>query len=124
VKLAEIAKANGMKQYHFVSAVGANPGSRTFYTRLKGETEQDLKKVGMPCLHIYQPSVLTGKRRERRLGEKVAIRLLSILNPFLLGPLKKYRSIAASAVAKSMFKLSLKDEKGVFVYTSDEIKNN
>ena len=121
VKLAEIAKKNGMSQYHFVSSIGANPNSWSFYTKMKGETEEDLKKVKMPCLHIYQPSVLTGKRRERRIMEKIIIKIMAVLNPFLIGGLRKYRSIPALTVARSMFKLSLKDEKGVFVHTSDKI---
>ncbi len=112
LKLAQIAAKNGMKQYHLVSSVGANPDSKHLYTRVKGETELDIKKAGMPGLHIYQPSVLTGKRRERRLAEKMVIRLMSVINPLLLGSLKKYRSIPAQTVAKAMFKKITKRRKG------------
>src|ERR1700748_2339030 len=62
-KLAQLAKQNGVNQYHLVSAIGANSNSSNFYTKMKGETEEDLQKAGLKCLHIYQPSLLTGDRK-------------------------------------------------------------
>ena len=47
---------------------------------------------------------------------------MKLINPLLLGGLKKYRSIAALTVAKAMFKQSLKAKKGVYVYTTQQIK--
>lgn len=122
VKLAEIAHKNGAKQYHFVSALGANKNSWSFYTKMKGETEEALKSIGLHCLFIYQPSLLTGVRKERRIAEKVAAAMLFLLSPLLLGSLKKYRSIPAKTVAAAMFKQSLQKKKGVHVYTSDKIR--
>lgn len=122
VALAEIAKKNGIKEYHFVSSMGANTGSRYFYTRTKGETEKDLQAVNMNCLHIYQPSLLTGYRNDRGVMEEVAIGVMKVINPLLMGPLKKYRSIPAYTVAMAMFKQSLKNKEGVFIYPSDQIK--
>ena len=122
LKLAEIAKKNGMEQYHLVSSIGANAASSNFYTKMKGETEEDIKRVGMPGLYIYQPSILIGKRREKRLAEKAAVWIMNLVSPLLLGGWKKYRPIAALTVAKAMFRKSLKNETGVFTYTSDKIK--
>ena len=122
VKLAEIALKNGIGQYHLVSSVGANAKSSNFYLKIKGETENDLKKINLTGLHIYQPSILTGNRKISRKTERLFIGLMKLINPLLLGGLKKYRSIPAGTVAWAMFKQSLKNEPGVFTYTSNKIK--
>jgi uncharacterized protein YbjT (DUF2867 family) len=121
VKLAQLAKQNGVEQYHLVSAIGANSKSSNFYTKMKGETEEDIQKVGLKCLHIYQPSLLTGDRKESRPAERFAIGLMKIIDPILIGSLKKYRSIPAETVARAMFNESQKKEEGVFIHSSDKI---
>jgi len=123
VKLAQLAKQNGVDQYHFVSSLGANTKSSTFYLKLKGETEENIKQVGVKSLHIYQPSLLTGDRKEYRgLMEKIATGVMKAIGPLLIGSLKKYRSIPAQTVAMAMFKQSIKNEEGVFTHPSDHIK--
>jgi uncharacterized protein YbjT (DUF2867 family) len=123
VQLAQIAVSNGINQYHLVSSIGANSASKVFYTKMKGETEDDIKKAGLHCLNIYQPSVLEGKRTEsRRQEERIVVALMKFINPLLIGSLKKYRSISATTVAMAMYKQSIKTEAGVFTWTSDKIK--
>lgn len=122
VRLAQIAKQNGMGQYHYVSSIGAGKTSKTFYTKLKGETEEDLKAAGLNALHIYRPSFLTGDRQESRLLETLLLGVMKVIDPLLVGSLKKYRSISANTVALAMFKQSLKNTPGIFTYESDEIK--
>jgi uncharacterized protein YbjT (DUF2867 family) len=120
--LAEMAKQNGMRHYHLVSALGANAKSSNFYTKMKGETEEAIQKVGIKCLYIYEPSILTGDRRESRPMERFAIGFMKLIDPLLVGGWKKYRSISAETVAKAMFNQSLKTEEGIFVHLSDKIK--
>jgi uncharacterized protein YbjT (DUF2867 family) len=122
IQLAKIAAKNSMQQFHLVSALGANPRSSNFYTKLKGETEQDLKQVNMPAIYIYQPSLLTGNRKEKRFAERIFMKLAKWINPLLIGRLKKYRSIAADTVAQAMVKQALKNDSGIFTYPSDQIK--
>ncbi len=124
LQLAKIAKNNDVAQYHLVSSIGANKNSSNFYTRTKGETEEDIKAAALTItsLHIYRPSLLTGNRTESRLIEKIAAGIMTIINPLLFGKLKKYQSIPAYTVAMAMFKQSLKNDPGVFIYASDKIK--
>ena len=122
VKLAEIALKNGVEQYHLISSIGANASSSTFYLKTKGDTEEDLKKIGLNSLFIYQPSMLIGHRKKPRTGEKLIFLIMKLIDPLLIGGLKKYRSIQAHTVAMAMFKQSLKNKTGVFTYTSDKIK--
>jgi uncharacterized protein YbjT (DUF2867 family) len=122
IKLAEIAKKNGVEQFHLVSSIGANKDSSNFYIKLKGETEEAVKAMGLNCLFIYEPSVLTGQRYDRRPKEELVAWLMKVINPLLFGSFRKYRSIFAYTVAMAMFKQSLKSKSGTYTYTSDKIK--
>jgi uncharacterized protein YbjT (DUF2867 family) len=122
LELAKLAKKNGVKQYHLISALGADAASSNFYTKMKGEIEDAIGKVGLNCLQIYEPSILTGDRKESRPMERFAIGVMKLIDPLLIGSLKKYRSIPAKTVAKALFNQSLKNEEGIFVHPSDKIK--
>jgi uncharacterized protein YbjT (DUF2867 family) len=123
LQMAKIGLQNGVEQYHLVSALGANAGSSAFYMKTKGEVEEDITKVGLKCLHIYRPSLLTGDRTEKnRVEEKIVTVLFKLIDPLLLGSLKKYRSIPAKTVAMAMYKQSLIKQEGVFIHPSDQIK--
>jgi len=122
LQLAQIAKKNGMAQFHLVSSLGANAASSNFYTKMKGEIENDLMGVGLNCLHIYRPALLTGDRTEKRAGERFLFGLSKLIDPLLIGGLRKYRSIPAATVASAMYKQSLIKQEGVFIHASDEIK--
>ena len=122
VNLAQLALKNGVKQYHFVSSIGADKDSSTYYTKFKGQTEDDLQQLHFKTLHIYRPSFLTGDRNESRPMERIIVGLMSVFNPLFIGSLKKYRSIPAQTVAEAMYNESLKNDEGVFIHSSDNIK--
>lgn len=122
IKLAQLGKQNGIEQYHLVSALGADSKSTNFYKKMKGDTEDDIKKVGLKCLHIYEPSMLTGFRKEYRALERIAIGFMNVIDPFLFGNSKKYQTIPAQTVAQAMYNESIKNKEGVFIYPSDKIK--
>ncbi|MBC7914413.1 MAG: NAD-dependent epimerase/dehydratase family protein [Pyrinomonadaceae bacterium] len=120
--LAQMAAQNDISQFHFVSAMGANVNSTVFYTKLKGDIEYALKQLTIQSLHIYQPALLTGKRLEERKNEKMAVAIMKIVDPLLIGPLAKYKSIPAATVAMAMQNQTFKNMMGVHTYTSDIIK--
>ena len=99
---ARLASRNGIKKFLVVSALGADAGSRIFYSRTKGEMEEAVINEKIPKTHIFQPSLITGEREESRLGESVGEKLMSVFNPLLFGSWKKFRSIKASTIAASM----------------------
>lgn len=122
LNLAKIGLKNGIGQFHVVSSLGANSQSKNAYLKLKGELENELKKLNIPSLHIYQPSFLEGKRQENRPLEKIMMPVMKLLNPILLGSLENYRSIKASDVARAMINQSIKELNGTFTYPSKQIK--
>jgi len=100
--LARMAKAAGARQFVMVSALGADPHSSVFYSRVKGETERDIAVVGLPKVIFMRPSILLGERGEHRPGEKAGIFIGRLIAPLLFGPLRTYRPIPADDVAAAM----------------------
>lgn len=80
VNLAKASVEAGAKKFILVSSIGADPKSSNFYLRVKGETEQAVGALPFEAVHMMRPSVLLGKREEKRSGEGVAQTIMSILN--------------------------------------------
>jgi len=99
---AKLAKENGAKAVFLVSALGANAKSSIFYSKLKGETEQDIISLDLDHTYIFRPSMILGNRKENRPAEKVFIGIFKFINPIFVGGLSKYRGIEAADIAKAM----------------------
>ncbi|TGK37591.1 oxidoreductase [Leptospira gomenensis] len=123
LKTAQLAKEKGASSFLLVSALGADPKSFVFYNRIKGETERDLETIGFSFLGIFRPSLLEGEREEFRAGETAGHLLAKLINPFLLGGIRKYRSIHGRTVAKAMLRIAEKNPSGVRVLESDRIES-
>ncbi len=121
LSFARLAEKVGAQKLIVISAMGADPTSRIFYNRTKGEMERDLKNLKIPQIEIFRPSLILGKRKEHRTGEEWGKRLSPYINPLLVGPLKKYRAIEAKTIARAMAIASLNFHPGFHVYESDQI---
>ena len=119
-KIAEIAKANLVNSFIFISSIYANPKSSGDYVKFKGLVEEELKKLNFSNLGILRPSFLMGDRKENRVGEKIGILTFRLLSPLLLGPLKKMKPINSEKVAKAMIKIA-NENLGKTIFESDEI---
>lgn len=99
----------GIKKASIVSALGASVNSPFFYNQIKGEMEKKAKKIKNDVF-IVRPSLIDGNRNEKRILEKMGMNIMHFINPIMLGPLKKYRSIKAQDIATAMIDL-LNQEK-------------
>jgi uncharacterized protein YbjT (DUF2867 family) len=120
-ELARLASRHRAGQFLLVSALGANRQSRVFYNRVKDEVEEAVRKLPFDGVHIFRPSLLLGDRRESRPGERLAILAGRALGFVFVGPLGRYRPIAARAVAAAMVRIAKEAARGVHVYESDRI---
>ncbi len=100
---AKLCKENNIHTFIVVSAMGANPESKVFYNKTKGEMERDALKQNIPNTYILQPGLIGGNRSEKRLGESIAKFLFKILNPIIP---KNYRTISPETIAKAMLTLA------------------
>ena len=119
-EIAQIAKANSVKSFIFISSIYANPNSSGNYVKFKGLVEEELKRLNFSKLGILRPSFLMGKRKENRVGEKIGILTFSVLSPLLFGPFKKMRPISSDIVAKAMIKIAKQNLQKI-TFESDEI---
>ncbi|WP_205504140.1 NAD-dependent epimerase/dehydratase family protein [Rufibacter psychrotolerans] len=121
VNLAKITVSHFASQFLVVSALGADASSRIFYNRVKGEMEQAVKALPFTAVHIFQPSLLLGNRKEVRLGEKAASAFANVFGFLFKGPLRPYKAIQAQAVAKAMLEAAKQDGGGVLVHSNEQM---
>ena len=115
---ARMAAAAGTPAFVCVSSKGADSASRNFYLRVKGETEEDLARVGFRSLVFVRPNVIAGHRDEFRLGEEIALSALTVLAP-LLPP--RLRASGSGNIARVLLELALQRPEGTGYVESDQL---
>jgi uncharacterized protein YbjT (DUF2867 family) len=117
--MAKALLAGGADQYMLISALGANKDSSIFYNRVKAEVEAAVSEVGYHCVQIFRPSLLLGRRTEKRTGEdaaKVFYKIFGFLIP------RKYKGVEASKVARAMYECAKQEQSGIHIHESGEIQ--
>lgn len=114
---ARVAKAAGAQRFVIVTSAAADPRSRNFYLRVKGEVEQALERVGFQSLDILQPGPLLGWRTPVRPLELLATVFMPLVNVFLSGNRVAYRGISVRAVAAAVVGAARSGRRGVYRYT-------
>lgn len=112
IKIGKICKENNIEIFTYISSIGAGANKSNLYLKNKGMAEEELKKLNFKKFIAIRPSFLIGNRKEERLGEKIGIFAMKCISPFLVGGLKKYRSINSEIVAKSIIKIINSDIPG------------
>jgi uncharacterized protein YbjT (DUF2867 family) len=121
LQIATIASENSVRKLTVISSIGADPDSSNYYLRIKGEMERGLMKLNFTTLLILRPSILLGKRAERRTGEALGKIFIRIFGIFLIGRLSKYKGIEAKKVAIAMVR-AINDKTGTEILESDTIQ--
>jgi len=116
---AKAAAENQVPVYVLVSSAMASPNSRLFYTRMKGELERDIRVLPFEYIHIMQPGMLEGNRKEKRTGEKIGLALLKFVNK--LGIALHQKPVPAGVVARAMINVSFQQESHVNVYALKQV---
>lgn len=119
VAIAERTRAAGARSFSLVSSVGADAEARAFYLRVKGETEDDVRRLGFGSLTLVRPSGLVGGVRSRRnnLGDHLvgASRAIQPLIP------RRYRPVHVDRVARALLDGALSAPPGVTVRESETL---
>jgi uncharacterized protein YbjT (DUF2867 family) len=101
-KVASFAKENNVGKMIFVSSIGASINSSNYYLQTKGRIEKKLEEMGFEDYYFLRPSILLGKRKNKRPAEKMAKILMRFFKFALVGRFRKYRGIHARDVAYCM----------------------
>lgn len=100
---AKIAKENEVEDYILVSSYGADPDSKIFYTRMKGELEREIEKLNFNKMTIFQPGILERKNSERP-TEILSGKILNFANK--LGVLEEQKPLPTNVLAQAMINAS------------------
>jgi uncharacterized protein YbjT (DUF2867 family) len=121
VAFAKVAKTHNAKTFTLVSAMSANSSSMFFYNQIKGRTENDVKALGLRSLIIFKPALLIGPRREFRLAESIATRILFLFSQLLPTRTKKRLITVAETLAMRMLTEGKSASEGVLVIQAKDI---
>ncbi|HLT33100.1 MAG TPA: NAD(P)H-binding protein [Aquaticitalea sp.] len=103
VAAASLCTENGIETFVVISALGAKKKSKIFYNRIKGKMEAAVLEMNIKHTYILQPSLISGDREEKRIGESIMKFVMSMLKPILrLGDLKRYQPIHPQTIANCM----------------------
>ena len=113
-----LARRHGAAAFALTSSIGADPRSRTFYLRTKGETERALADCGFPSLTLVRPSFIGGVRAEHRPLEALGLAVFGGLE--WLVP-RRYRIVPAERIARALLEAALATEPGIRIVESEAI---
>ncbi|WP_177765023.1 NAD(P)H-binding protein [Flavobacterium sp. I3-2] len=119
LEFAKICKANNIKTFVLVSSVGANSGSKIFYSKMKGCLENDIKNLNFKQLFIFQPPGLIRPFSDRK-GEILGIKVIQFFNA--IGLFKNYKPLHVDDLAKNMIQSTKQLPDGTYTLKSLEIK--
>ncbi|MCQ2228067.1 MAG: NAD(P)H-binding protein [Bacteroidales bacterium] len=117
---ARAAKDNGVETMVLVSSAWATADSKVFYTRMKGQLEEDIKKLGFRSLAIMRPPSLIRKDTDR-FDERISVKMLQGLNK--IGLLTSIRPMPTSQVANAMIVMAKKADEVVKILEPEDIWN-
>lgn len=118
LRIAGIARTNGVPQMVLVSAYGASPTSSVFYSRLKGELEQGIEQLSFSKFVIFRPGLLLRKQTDRP-GERFSASLLNGLNR--IGLFKRFKPLPTQVLAEKLAKAPLALGPGKHIVALDQI---
>ena len=123
--IALFAKKLGAKSLGLISAVGANENSRNIYLSVKGKIEKEIISMGFEKIVIAQPGHLLGKRQHEDSKFLIYVfeKITNILGYMMIGPLKKFRNIDASLVAKALISKMSDNHGGIDFLNFNDFKN-
>lgn len=110
---AAACKRAGVTHFSLLTAVGANSRSRIYYTWLKGQVEERVKAEGFPRASFFRPSLLVTPTNRYGLIQGVFLAVFPFVDPVLVGPLSRFRSIKVSELGKAMVRHAERPGAGV-----------
>jgi uncharacterized protein YbjT (DUF2867 family) len=120
---ARACRRQGVTGFTLLTSVGADPKSRVFYLRCKGELEAAIKGLGFGRTHFFRPSMILTPTNRYGLSQAVTLKLWPMLDVLLAGPLRKYRGVLVRDLGRAMARHAERDrEAGNRVYMWDDFK--
>ncbi|OIV40082.1 NAD(P)H-binding protein [Flavobacterium johnsoniae] len=98
---AVAARQNDVKSFVLISSYGASAQSSVFYSKMKGKLEDHIQALHFEQYIIFRPGPLVREDSDR-LGEKIAVKVIRILNG--IGLFKKFKPMPTPLLAEKLVK--------------------
>ncbi|MBR8462241.1 NAD-dependent epimerase/dehydratase family protein [Campylobacter sp. faydin G-105] len=118
VSLAKWGKNVGVTKFVLFSSFGADVSSKSFYLRIKGETERAISEIGFKSVHIVRSPLIDGKRDDARLGERLLINIFKFMPTNLL---TGYQPLSGESIAKAAIKMAQSSDRDIEIYRPRDI---
>jgi uncharacterized protein YbjT (DUF2867 family) len=102
IAFATACRAANIQHFELLCAVAADPKSRNFYLRTKGELREALVALGFARLSIFQPSMILTPTNRYGLSQALMLKVWPLLHPLLQGRATKYRGINIETLGAAM----------------------
>lgn len=112
------AKENNVPTFLLISASSANPRSKFFYQKMKGELEEAIQSLAFKSFISFRPGPLVRPNTDRK-GEKIAENVIRFLNK--MGLFRGFRPLDVKDLARLMLYYALNPPVGHNVLESDRI---
>jgi uncharacterized protein YbjT (DUF2867 family) len=99
---ATACRAAGIRHFELLCSVAADPKSRNFYLRTKGELREALVALDFERLSIFQPSMILTPTNRYGLSQGLTLAIWPKLHPLLRGSATKYRGINVETLGTAM----------------------
>jgi hypothetical protein len=120
LQFAKAAKENKVNDYILVSSYSASSKSPFFYVKIKGQLEDEVRKLNFPKLVIFNPPSLIRKDSNRKM-ELLFIKTLHFFNA--IGLFKSIKPLETMLLAKAMLNSTKFLEYGAYSFNGPETKS-
>lgn len=117
---AKYAKENGVRNYVLISAAFASSKSSMFYSKMKGQLEEAVKKLNFAKIIIFNPPVLIRDNSDRPM-EKTSVKMIRFLNN--IGLFRSHAPMHTIDLAKAMIFCNQNLKDGVYNISASSIFN-
>ncbi|HEU5466870.1 MAG TPA: NAD(P)H-binding protein [Gemmatimonadales bacterium] len=112
---AAACRRQGVTHFLLLTAVGANARSSIYYAHIKGEVEDRVRGLGFARASFFRPSMLMTPTNRYGFTQGVFLKVFPFIDPLLVGPLSRFRSITVSDLGKAMVRHAERPGAGVEV---------
>ncbi len=119
LQFAKAARENNVPAFVLVSSEYASSKSPFFYPKIKGELEDEVKKLNFPKLIIFNPPLLDRAGSDRK-GEVVAMKIAKFFNA--VGLLKSMQPLSTKILAQAMLHAAKTFRNGAYSIKGQKIR--
>ncbi len=117
-QFAKTAKENNVNTYVLVSAANASSKSLIFYSKMKGQLEDDVKALQFLKTIIFNPPLLIRENTDRKM-EVLGAKMIIFLN--YLGIFRSQKPLSTQLLAEAMLKSAKVLKNGDYSITGQNI---